>query len=159
MNGNIGDVLVFAPEKVLVNVLSHLKMNYHTTDLFSIDVDFPGEDIQSLSFADNSYDWVLCNHVLEHVINDIAAMRECFRVIRPGGKAIFTIPGDYHSEETVIYDKPDGNGHYRFYGRDVCRKFGNAGFQVEMFDMGLNNDKKWGIRVGDIAFICSKTVQ
>lgn len=159
MKERLGEVLVFAPEKVLLNVLSNIGMVYKTTDLLSVDVDFPGEDIQSLSFEDNSFEWIMCNHVLEHVPDDLAAMKECFRVLKRGGKAIFTIPGNYKVEETIIFAHPDGNGHYRLYGRVVCNDFRRAGFEVLMIDMGANNDKIWGIRPGDIAFICTKALE
>ena len=151
-----GVVLVFAPEKVLLSVLDNIGMNYQTTDLFSVDVDFPGEDIQSLSFEDNSFDWIMCNHVLEHVPNDSQAIKESYRVLKMGGKAIFTIPGNYEVEETIVFPQPDGNGHYRLYGNAVINEFSEAGFSVELIDMGSNQPKKWGIRNGDIAFICSK---
>ena len=159
MKGRPGEVLVFAPENVLLNVVDHLKMNYQTTDLYSSDVDLPGEDIQSLSFADNSYDWIICNHVLEHVPDDKKGMRECFRVIKPGGIAIFTIPGNYKNEKTEQYSDLSRNGHYRNYGRSVCKDFAEAGFTVDMIDMGADQDRKWGIRSGDMAFICSKGLE
>lgn len=151
-----GVVLVFAPEKVLLNVLEKIGINYKTTDLFSVDVDFPGEDIQSLSFGDNSFDWIMCNHVLEHVPNDLQAMKECYRVLKKDGKAIFTIPGNYEVEETVVFARPDGNGHHRLYGKAVVNDFTEAGFNVETIDMGSNQAKKWGIRKGDVAFVCSR---
>lgn len=159
MKEGLGEVLVFAPEKVLLNVLSIIGMDYKTTDLFSVDVDFPGEDIQCLSFHDNSFEWIMCNHVLEHVPDDRAGIKECFRVLSPGGTAIFTIPGNYQEDETVTFPQPDGNGHYRLYGRAVCKDFNDSGFEVEMVDMGAKHDKKWGIRAGDIAFICTKVLE
>jgi SAM-dependent methyltransferase len=50
------------------------------------------EDAQHLSFADESFDIVTSNQVFEHVPDDIAAYRECWRTLRPDGHLIFTIP-------------------------------------------------------------------
>lgn len=49
-------------------------------------------DIQSMPFAENSFDVVLCNHVLEHVNDDLVALREISRVLKPGGFAILQVP-------------------------------------------------------------------
>lgn len=154
-----GVVLVFAPEKVLLSVLEKIGIKYKTTDLFSMDVDFPGEDIQALSFGDESFDWIICNHVLEHVPNDSQAIKESYRVLKMGGKAIFTIPGNYNVEETIFFAQPDGNGHHRLYGKAVISEFSRSGFVVYMMDMGLKQEKKFGIRAGDMAFVCSKALR
>ncbi|MFN7373073.1 MAG: class I SAM-dependent methyltransferase, partial [Cyclobacteriaceae bacterium] len=49
-------------------------------------------DIHEMPFAENQFDVVLCNHVLEHVQDDIKAMREIQRVLKPGGYAILQVP-------------------------------------------------------------------
>ena len=50
------------------------------------------EDVQQLSFADASFDVVTCNQVFEHVPDDVQGYAECYRVLRPGGALIFSIP-------------------------------------------------------------------
>jgi SAM-dependent methyltransferase len=50
------------------------------------------EDCQHLSFADDSLDIITSNHVFEHVPDDLAAYRECWRTLRPGGSLSFTVP-------------------------------------------------------------------
>src|SRR5690606_40218460 len=49
-------------------------------------------DLTALEFPDRSFDLVICNHVLEHIPDDLAAMREIHRVLAPGGKAVITVP-------------------------------------------------------------------
>jgi len=115
-----GNLLIFAPEKVILDVLDKTNMTYKTADLNSVDVDFTGEDMQELSFADNSFDGLLNNHVLEHIPDDQKAVRECYRVIKPGGFALFTLAGDFTKQETKSLPEPDWIGHYRHYGLDVC---------------------------------------
>lgn len=162
-----GDWLVFAPEKVMLDLLSRLGISYHTTDLNSVDVDFPGEDIQALSFEAESFGGILCNHVLEHVPEDRLAMRECWRVLVPGGVAIFTLAGYFDRRETRVLPKPDWMGHHRYYGTEVCDAFAEARFKVQMIDMGAEVEAKWGerqslrygVRPGDMAFLCTKPME
>lgn len=156
-NKPVGTILFFAPELVILNILVELCQNHIlTTDLNSIDVNFPGEDIQKLSFPDNYFSLIICNHVLEHVSDDQKALLECARVLVPGGIALFTIPGEFSIVPTCHYTKIDSGGHYRHYGMDVVNKMDQAFRRVTAVDMGERADKRWGIRKGDYAFICIK---
>ncbi len=49
-------------------------------------------NICELPFADNSFDLVLATDIIEHVDDDLAALREVLRVVRPGGTALVTVP-------------------------------------------------------------------
>lgn len=130
--------------------------NIVTTDYNSIDVDYPGEDIQKLSFTDSNYAMLICNHVLEHVPDDQQALFECARVLKPKGIAIFTIPGDFHQTATVHFKQLDSNGHYRHYGMDLTRKMETAFGSVQAVDMSESSDSRWRVRQGDYAFVCIK---
>ena len=50
------------------------------------------QDVQETSFSDSSLDLITSNQVFEHVLNDIKGYAECFRVLRPGGALLFTVP-------------------------------------------------------------------
>ena len=78
-----------------------------TLDRSSAASDVYKRQIQQLSFADNRFAFLMCNHVLEHIPDDGAALRECARVLVPGGLAVFTMPGDYHKQQTRVLDTPD----------------------------------------------------
>ncbi|WP_374686496.1 methyltransferase domain-containing protein [Promineifilum sp.] len=152
-----GPVLVFAPEPSLLGLIArHVNDTVKTTDYRRTDVDYPREDIQQLTFADNSFAFLTCNHVLEHIPDDRQALRECARVLKPGGVAVFTIPGDYHKQETWYLDKADVDGHLRHYGMDVLDKMHASFNQVETVDMSAGADPYWHIYPGDTAFICRK---
>ena len=126
-------VLHFAPEPVLSIVISMFpEVEYKTTDYMLVDVDYPGEDIQDLSFKDDSFDLILCNHVIEHVPDDRSALKEMARILRPGGKAIITIPGDWKRHKTVYFKDLRHNGHYRDYGWDVLDLFNSCFSKVEV---------------------------
>lgn len=86
-------VLHIAPENSLYKLLSSMEINYIAADLDPANFPFiPSssivqEDVLHLSFPDASFDVVLHNHVIEHVEDDIACLRENMRVLRQGGSA------------------------------------------------------------------------
>ncbi len=150
-----GPVLVFAPEPALMDhIITHAPGPVHTTDYLRPDVDFPGEDIQRLTLADATYAALFCNHVLEHIPDDRAALRECARVLQPGGVAVFTIPGDYDQPATRTFDRPDANGHLRHYGLDVLDKMRDAFARADAIDLSVGTDPRRHIHPGDLAFVC-----
>ena len=78
-------VLHIAPEQCFYNLFKNLKnINYTTFDLNSPLADIKG-DICNLPFKENSFDFILCNHVLEHIHDDKQAMKELSRVLKPNG--------------------------------------------------------------------------
>jgi len=137
-------VLHFAPEQAFYKRFRKLKnLDYTTTDLNSPLADVKA-DICSLPFEDNSYDVILCNHVLEHIPNDSKAMQELYRVMKPSGWGVFQIPQDLSREKTFednsITDKKERSkifgqyDHVRIYGRDYFDKLKSIGFKVEAID-------------------------
>jgi SAM-dependent methyltransferase len=77
-------------------------------------------DIQNIQRASESYSWISCNHVLEHVPDDRRAILEMFRVLRYDGVLQLTIPAPSRTSVTVDWQFPDPRKtlHYRNYGAD-----------------------------------------
>ena len=134
-------VLHFAPEQAFYKRFRKLKnLDYTTTDLNSPLADVKA-DICNLPFEDDSYDVILCNHVLEHIPDDTKAMQELYRALKPGGYGVFQIPQDLSREQTFeddsIIDKKERAkifgqyDHVRVYGRDYFEKLRRIGFKVE----------------------------
>ncbi len=137
-------VLHFAPEQCFLKrfkALTHLE--YTTTDLESPIADVKA-DICNLPFKDNSYDIILCNHVLEHIPDDVKAMKELYRVMKVGGMGVFQIPQDLNRaitfEDNSITNKKERAkifgqyDHVRVYGRDYFDKLRAVGFKVNAVD-------------------------
>lgn len=133
-------LLHVAPEPVLARLLKRAKgPRYVSADLSrSADIRL---DITALPFADASIGAVVCNHVLEHVPDDLAAMREFRRVLRPDGWAILQSPLDPGRETTYedwsVTDPADRErvfgqfDHVRVYGRDYFDRLDAAGFDID----------------------------
>jgi predicted SAM-dependent methyltransferase len=137
-------VLHFAPEQAFHKRFRRLKnLDYTTTDLNSPLAEVKA-DICALPFDDDSFDVILCNHVLEHISDDTTAMKELYRVLKKGGWGIFQIPQDMdrattfeddsitdQKERAKIFGQYD---HVRIYGRDYFDKLRSVGFIVEAVD-------------------------
>jgi SAM-dependent methyltransferase len=153
-------VLHFAPERIFEEWLgSQPNLDYVSTDLQRARA-MVKADITDLPFPDDSFDVVLCSHVLEHVAEDRKAMRELYRVLRPGGWALVLVPIDFSRGETfedpaivAPADRERAFGqadHVRIYGRDFTTRLEEAGFTVRVEDyireLGDAEVRRYGLR-------------
>ena len=132
-------LLHIAPEPIMERLFKASGVHYISADLSArTDVRL---DVTALPFADGSLDAVVCNHVLEHVPDDRAAMREFCRVLSSRGWAILQSPLDPSRaatyEDFAIQDPADRErafgqfDHVRIYGRDYGERLSGSGFDVE----------------------------
>ena len=137
-------VLHIAPEYCFLKRFGRLpQLDYVTADLES-PLAKVKMDVQRIPFPDGEFDVIFCNHILEHVDDDRQAMRELFRVMRPGGWGIMLSPVNPDRETT--YEDPSitdpvqrelhfgQKDHLRDYGRDYGERLAEAGFDVEEID-------------------------
>lgn len=163
-------LLHFAPEQAFYKRFKKMAhLDYVTTDLNSPIADVKA-DICNLPFEDSSFDVILCNHVLEHIPDDTQAMKELFRVLRPGGWGVFQIPQDLNRESTFedpsITDKEERTqifgqyDHVRVYGRDYFDKLRQAGFEVTAVDytqtIGKEMSDSYRLAWGELIPYCKK---
>jgi SAM-dependent methyltransferase len=139
-------LLHIAPEPPL---MKHFRESYGTSkDYITADLESPLAeqhfDVQNIPLPADSIDVVICNHLLEHVEDDRLAMRELYRVMKPGGWGIVLVPEDREREQTFeddsITDPKERTrlfgqyDHRRVYGRDYDERLREAGFEVERSD-------------------------
>jgi SAM-dependent methyltransferase len=163
-------LLHFAPERSLRRKFEALRvLRYETADIRRLRANLQ-IDIMDIALPDGSFDAILCSHVLEHVPDDARAMRECHRVLRPGGWMVVMVPIDYdrletHEDPTVV-DPRDRerefwqDDHVRLYALDIVDRLVAAGFDVERirYTARLNafERERFGLSRGDDIFLCRK---
>jgi SAM-dependent methyltransferase len=163
-------VLHVAPEESLKRCLRRLP----EIDYLSADYDARNAmermDITAIQYRDSSFDAVLCNHVLEHVVDDRRAMRELFRVLRPGGWALLQVPVDWEKphtfEDPSIVDPRERQrafgqfDHVRIYGRDYLERLEEAGFAVIVDDfvqrLSVGLVERYGLDGREVIFLGRK---
>lgn len=148
-------VLHIAPEPCFIPRFRSLHgAGYVTADLVSPLADVK-MDIHHMPFQDQQFDVVLCSHILEHVSDDIQAMSEIKRVLRPGGWAIIQVPfyepiPDKTFEDLQMTDRRERervfgqSDHVRRYGRDFVSRIEHAGLTVqeERFAFDLSEEER-----------------
>ena len=151
-------MLHLAPEKNLQRILQRCEnVRYVSGDLAS-SLAALRTDITTLCFRDESFDVVICNHVLEHIPDDRRAMSEIIRVLKPGGWAILQVP--IAASRIATVDGPSvsspserlrlfgQDNHVRLYGRDYARRLEAAGFVVELHSLPKENGDSYARRFG-----------
>ena len=141
-----GDLLHISPEYCFYQKLKNNKnINYHPVDKFE-----PGYDYLSLtrdfdllgeSLESEKFDFIICNHVLEHIIDDRLAISNLYKILKKGGEAILSVPilknnlptyEDYSIVSPQERKKHFGQwDHVRYYGTDIRNRFEQAGFKVK----------------------------
>ena len=113
-------------------------------------------DIQRIDRPSDSYDFVICNHVLEHVADDAKALMEMVRITSEQGFVFLTVPTPHRLTTTKEWGYPDEkqHGHYRIYGKDVVKRFerfipGIIAVEIPMHDPVTG--------VPDIAFLLTRS--
>ncbi len=152
-------ILHIAPEKPLFDAIKS-KFNCEIIGLdnrskgykFAYSREVIYGDLRKLQFKEETFDWVICNHVLEHVVEEELALNEIKRVLKVSGKAIVQIPFSPILNNTIEAD-PDWNSrlretelgqwdHVRLYGIDFVTRWKNWGIHVELKDTIKSNTKE-----------------
>jgi SAM-dependent methyltransferase len=160
-------VLHIAPEACFIKRFEKI----HGDRYITADIESPlakvKMDIHQIPFEENTFDVVLCNHVLEHVKDDIKAMNEIQRVLKPNGFAILQVPffnpvPDTTFEDPTITNRQERENifgqddHVRKYGKDYTKRIKRAGL-TPLEDPYVNNleegvRKKFGLVKGEIIY-------
>ena len=136
---HMSHILHFAPERWIAKIIAEKQPSlYIKADLNPTSADIVKVDMLNIQYPNDSFDFVIANHVLEHVNNEMQALNELHRVLKVGGFAIlqtpysaklkhtFCDPGiDDDESRLQAYGQED---HVRLFGRDIFERFESVGF-------------------------------
>jgi ubiquinone/menaquinone biosynthesis C-methylase UbiE len=165
-------MLYFAPSKTFDSFIkkTFTNINYRSADLSREDVD-DNIDITDMKIYENeSFDFIICSHILEHVEEDEKALLELHRVLTKNGKAIIMVPimlslkKDFVNQDVVSeidrWKYYGQNDHVRMYSKPgFLKKLKSAGFKVNPMDynfLGLETFAIHGIHKRSVLYIVQK---
>jgi SAM-dependent methyltransferase len=167
-NGQPKRMLHVAPESQIRHLFMRAPgVRYVSTDL-ALRRPMVQSDLTKLGFVDETFDVIYCSHVLEHVPEDVQAMRELRRVLRPGGWAILQVPivREVTFEDPSV-TTPEGrlaafgqSDHVRAYGRDYVDRLRAAGFAVTIDpyvrELPERTRRRLGLMAHEDIYVCRR---
>ncbi len=169
MDGGQHNILHFAPEVLLSQKLrNRYNSNYISADIVPGRADVVA-DITKLQFSEGTFEYIICNHVMEHISLEEKAFHEIRRCLMPGGMLILTVPICWEQktfedekittkeERIKFYGQKD---HVRLYGYDIVERVKKFGFRVTLIRCNqiLEEDEilKYGFISEDVVLLCEK---
>lgn len=161
-------VLHFAPEKQIKSLFEKCeKIDYYPCDLFP-NAHEHKVNILDIPYKDDMFDYVICNHVLEHIEDENKAIAELVRVLKPDGRIILSFPVCMERptyENSTIQTREDRlanfgqEDHVRLYGYDYAKHIEDKGLKTKAYSPNemLSEDE---IRINgyienDLVLVCS----
>ena len=162
-------VLHFAPERQIEKKLRNCdNLTYITADI-EVGRDDRVEDITNISFSDETFDYIICNHILEHILDERKAFAELKRCIKKNGKIIFSVPICWEidtlederiaskQDKLLMYGQED---HVRLYGKDIVSRLEQNGFEYQYYQvskvMSVEKMTKMNLLSDDAIWILEK---
>lgn len=164
-----GKILHLAPEKSIQKYIRQNKqIDYYTGDIR------PGRamyviDITDIQYKDNTFDYAISNHIMEHISDEEKAVSEIKRVLKPSGKWIFSFPvcTDMKTYEDKTITSPEQRlkaygqkDHVRLYGYDFAERYERYGLKLQIYSPKneLDDDEinKFGFIKDDIIIVATK---
>lgn len=159
-------VLDFSPSRSLYRKWKKQNAIYKATDLSGDFISDNQYDITSIPEENNTFDLIVCYHILEHIIDDLSAMKELFRTLKPTGTLLVQTPfkkGDIYEDYTITSPKDrllhfDQEDHVRIYSVEGLKnRLKESGFEVKV-NQYINKDEFHGLTENEIVFILKKQV-
>lgn len=165
------EVLHIAPELCFIKRFEEVQGDQYITADLESPLAKVKMDIHEMPFEDNRFDVAFCNHVMEHVADDIQSMKEILRVLKPGGWAIIQIPifhpvPDVTFEDDTVTDPKEReklfgqDDHVRLYGKDYPDRLRQAGFEVVEDDfvhsLSHEEQRRYALPMDEVIYLCKK---
>ncbi len=161
-------ILDFSPSRSIYRKMKQQNVMYVSSDLsgdFNADKAY---DITNIAVKDASFDLIICYHVLEHVLEDVQAMKELWRTLDENGYCIVQTPfktGKIYEDRSIVLpeerEKHFGqNDHVRIYSvNGLKQRLENVGFKVEVRTFIESKGNRNGFDANETILICFKSAK
>ncbi|WPR70205.1 class I SAM-dependent methyltransferase [Flavobacterium sp. NG2] len=157
------NVLDFSPSRSLFRIWKKQHTYYTATDLSGDFISDNQYDITAIPEDENTFDLIICYHVLEHVIEDRKAMNELYRILKPTGTLLVQTPfkeGDIYEDYSITTKEErlkhfEQEDHVRIYSVEGLKnRLTKSGFKVEI--KPFKKDTFYGLTDNEIIFVLKK---
>lgn len=164
--GSMQHVLDFSPSRSVYREMKKRALNYVSTDLSGDFISDHAYDITDIKAQEESFDIIICYHILEHVDDDIKAMKELRRVLKKKGICLVQTPfkeGEIYEDETIITPEQrkvhfGQSDHVRIYSVEGLKiRLQSIGFEVEVRNFGALPENTHGFKESETILICRKS--
>lgn len=159
-------ILDFSPPLCLFNKMNQLpNINYCATDYSGEFTAHKQSNITRINEPGNSYNLIICYHILEHIEDDNKAIKELYRVLTPTGKVLIQTP----LKEGNTYENPDilsaaerklhfgQEDHVRIYSlKDLIAKLEKENFIVAVNKYQEEKNNYYGLNETEVVLIAKK---
>ena len=159
-------ILDFSPSRSIYNILkNNHKIHYTSSDYSGEFLSDEKYDITQLPIRNDTYDLILCYHILEHVENDLSAMNELFRVIKSGGCCLIQTPfkaGDIYEDPAIVSSDDrlkffGQSDHVRIYSvNGLKERLSKANLLVEIMEFTEKPANKYGFKEKEFVILAYK---
>lgn len=159
-------ILHFSPPKSLSKKIKASSCkNYITSDYVGEFKAHKMFNIENIEEPNNSYDLIICYHILEHITHDLKAMSELYRILKPGGKGFIQTP----FKEGEIYENPDiitpeerlkhfgQDDHVRIYSTEgLIMRLQSVGFNTKLLSYEEDENNPYGFQIEENIIVVTK---
>jgi SAM-dependent methyltransferase len=160
------NILDFSPSRCLYRILkNNPSITYSSTDLSGDFLSDHKFDITNIDSQNETYDLIICYHILEHVENDNQAIKELYRILKPKGVCIVQTPfkqGDIYEDFSIRSDEGrikyfGQSDHVRIYSvQGLKERLTDHGFQVEIKEYSEDANNIYGYPKEEFVLFCKK---
>lgn len=163
--GSMQHVLDFSPSRSIYRQMKKRALNYISTDLSGNFISDQKYDITDINAQEESFNIIICYHILEHVDDDIRAMKELFRVLKRKGVCLVQTPfkeGEIYEDASIISPEKrqlhfGQTDHVRIYSVEGLKmRLQSVGFEVEVRKFDTLPENIHGFKESEKIFICRK---
>jgi predicted SAM-dependent methyltransferase len=158
-------ILDFSPSRMILKKLKAKHSNYLSTDYLENMLVDRHYDITKISEPSDSFHWIICYHVLEHIPDDFLAMSELYRILKKEGCAIIQTPfknGDIYENAEIISDDDrllhfGQEDHVRIYSvKGLKERLQSVGFKVKILKYREDDNNIHGFKAEEHILIATK---
>lgn len=158
-------ILDFSPSRSIYRLMKKENCDYISSDLSDNFISDVAYNIKNIDAKNESFDLIICYHILEHIDDDAKAISELWRVLKKNSYCLIQTPfkeGEIYENSSIKLAKDrkihfGQEDHVRIYSANgLTNRLKKAGFKVKTMNYKENNDNIHGFKSNETVLICHK---